>query len=473
MTNFRPVVLCGGSGKRLWPLSRESYPKQFSNIMDENETMLQATVRRVAAAGGRKPVLLSGNEYRFLVGEQLESMGQTDRELIIEPSARNTAPAICAAAIKLEESDPNAIMLVTPSDHYISDEKCFNAAIDKALNIARDGSVAIFGIVPDRAETGYGYIETEKAYETSDDPVAFVKFTEKPDENTAEKMLKSGNYFWNSGMFVFSVETIIEAFKTHAPDIYAIVKQSVTNGQDDLDFFRLDENFKTASEISFDHAIMEKISGYVIPMNCGWNDLGSWATVRLESSKDDKGNAVNGSVTALNCEQSLLRTIGPKTHLVGVGLKNIAAIAMNDAVLVADMDDSQAVSEAVALMRKKSICQADGFPRSARPWGWFETLTKRQRFRVKSIVVKPGKKLSLQSHVHRAEHWVVVEGTAKVTIDDDVKMVTENESVFIPLGAVHRLENPGHMDLHIIEVQTGSYLEEDDITRYEDDFSRV
>ena len=473
MTNIRPVILCGGAGKRLWPLSRESYPKQFSHLVSEKETMFQASIRRLLEAGAGKPILLTGNEYRFIVGEQIENMGVKDHDIIIEPSGRNTAPAIAAAALRLEKTDPNSIMVVSPADHQIHDEKAFAAALDVAVKQAEKGEIVTFGIVPDRAETGYGYIEVDTKIDAIKGATQFKKFLEKPSEKDAKKMLETGKFLWNSGIFVFSAKTILKAFEKHASSMLAVVKRSVDEGQDDLDFFRLSEDFNKAEDISIDYAIMEHVSGFVVPLDCGWNDLGAWRTVWLESQKDKNGVATKGSVTAHNCQDSLLRAEDDKMHMVGIGLKNIVAVAMRDAVLITDMNNSQAVSETVALMRKEDIEQADEFPRAARPWGWYETLTKRSRFRVKSIVVKPGQKLSLQSHVHRAEHWIVVEGTAKVTIDDEVKMVTENQSVFIPLGAVHRMENPGKMDMHLVEVQTGSYLEEDDIIRYEDIYART
>lgn len=473
MSNFRPVILCGGTGKRLWPVSRQSYPKQFSKLLSENETMLEATLRRLQQSGGHYPILISNNDYRFLVAEQVERTLKGSRQIVIEPEGRNTAPAICAAAIELAKTDPEAIMFVSPSDHHIHDEATFQNAVRIAIDRAKEGHVVTFGIVPNRAETGYGYIELEAQHDETTKAVPFKTFVEKPNLDDAQAMLKSGRFLWNSGMFIFQVSTIIDAYKQFAPEIYKIVNRATKNGSADLDFFRLSEEFEVAENISFDHAIMEHLSGEVVPLDCGWNDLGSWETVHLESDKDQDGNAQKGSVTITNCKNSLVRSEAPKVHVVGIGLENTAVIAMGDAVLVANLKNSQDVGDAVAAMRKQGICQADIFPRDSRPWGWFETLTRRQRFRVKSIVVKPNQKLSLQSHVHRAEHWVVVEGTARVTIGKDVKMVTENESVFIPLGEVHRLENPGLMDLHLIEVQTGAYLEEDDIVRYEDDYRRT
>lgn len=472
MYSIRPVILCGGSGKRLWPVSRESYPKQFSKLVREDETMLQTTIRRLLDAGAKAPILIGGNQYRFILGDQLASMNIDNGEIFVEPKGRNTAPAVAAAALHLEKTDPGAIMVVSPADHSISDETAFATALETAIQSAVEGHIVTFGIVPDRAETGYGYIELATKVKDRTKSYDFVKFLEKPDANTAQSFLDSGKYLWNSGVFVFSVRAILEAFQKHAPQILSQVKLALNNGKSDLDFFRLADEFSSVDDLSIDYAIMEHIEGKVVPLECGWNDLGSWQTVHLESPKDENGNATIGSVTQINCKNSLIRAESSKMHVVGIGLENISVVAMRDAVLVANMTASQSVSDAVTEMRKKKIEQAEFFPRDYRPWGWFETLTKHGRFQVKSIVVKPGQKLSLQSHVHRAEHWIVVEGTAKVTIDDEVKMVSENESVYIPLGAIHRMENPGRMDLHLIEVQTGSYLEEDDIIRYEDVYAR-
>ena len=472
MTSIRPVIMCGGSGKRLWPLSRESYPKQFTHLVSETETMLQASVRRVVDAGGKKPILLTGNEYRFVVSEQMEQMGVRDRDTLIEPAGRNTAPAICAAVVRLAKVDPGAIMVISPADHHIRNEAAFAKALDVAVAEAQSGKIVTFGIVPDRPETGYGYIELSSTYKKIKGATAFIGFTEKPDEARAKEMLASQKYLWNSGIFVASVQTLLSAFEKHAGHILATVRSAMESGQDDLDFYRIGPEFHDAGDISIDYAIMEKVEGSVVPLDCGWNDLGSWETVWRESEKGEKGTALKGSATCIGCEDSMLMAVEDKMHVVGIGLKNIAAIAMRDAVLVADMSNSQAVSEAVTQMRKLKIAQADEFPRAFRPWGSYETLLKRARFHVKEIIVRPNQILSLQSHVHRAEHWVVVAGTAKVTIDDEVKMVTENQSVFIPLGAIHRMENPGKVDLHIVEVQTGAYLEEDDIIRYEDVYAR-
>ncbi|GHA48634.1 mannose-1-phosphate guanylyltransferase/mannose-6-phosphate isomerase [Amylibacter ulvae] len=468
-----PVILCGGSGTRLWPMSRKSYPKQFVSMFGK-ESLLQSTVRRFAGAGFEPPLMLSNNAFRFLVGDQLAQLDAGPSKIVIEPSMRNTAPAIAAAAVILAKQDPDALILVAPSDHVIEDEAAFQTAVNVAADAAAKGAFVTFGIRPTRPETGFGYIELDAAPD-GNVPTAlpFEKFVEKPDEKAAEKMVASGRYLWNSGMFMFSANAVLAAFEKHAPAVLDVVKLAVKNGAEDLDFFRMSPDYDRADNISFDYAIMENVSGVTVPLDSGWNDLGSWKTVWQEADKDDDGVALGDTATAIDCENTLLQSRGDQVQIVGIGLKNIVAIAMRDAVLVADMDQVQSVKQAVEHLKSINAPQAEEFPKCHRPWGWYETLALGDRFQVKNIMVKPGAQLSLQSHVHRSEHWVVVAGTANVTVDDRVDLLTENQSVYIPLGAVHRLENPGKVDLHLIEVQTGSYLGEDDIIRYEDIYARV
>ncbi|MEM9371917.1 MAG: mannose-1-phosphate guanylyltransferase/mannose-6-phosphate isomerase, partial [Pseudomonadota bacterium] len=348
----------------------------------------------------------------------------------------------------------------------------FHAAVEAGAGAAREGALVTFGITPDRPETGYGYIELEARPEAGAQP--FVKFVEKPDEMRAVEMLASGRYLWNSGMFLFAVRDILAAFADHAPDVLAAMRTAVAAGARDLDFFRPGSDaYLSANDISIDYAIMERVAGQVVPVDCGWNDLGSWKTVWQEGAPDEDGMVAGPGTVAIDCKQTLLRSDEPGVRVVGLGLENVIAVATRDAVLVADMDHAQDVRKAVDALKVEGASQATEFPRCYRPWGWYETLALGGRFQVKQIMVKPGGQLSLQSHVHRSEHWVVVSGTAKVTVDDDVKLMTENESVYIPLGAIHRLENPGKVDLHLIEVQSGPYLGEDDIVRYEDVYARV
>lgn len=466
-----PVVLCGGSGTRLWPLSRKTYPKQFSELF-EGDTLFQRTLKRVSGPAFAKPILLTHQDFRFIAAEQLGAAGHEAERIVVEPDGRNTAPAICLAALVLEESDPDAVMLVLPSDHVMNDVPAFHAAVEAGAGAAREGALVTFGITPDRPETGYGYIELEARPEAGAQP--FVKFVEKPDEMRAVEMLASGRYLWNSGMFLFAVRDILAAFADHAPDVLAAMRTAVAAGARDLDFFRPGSDaYLSANDISIDYAIMERVAGQVVPVDCGWNDLGSWKTVWQEGAPDEDGMVAGPGTVAIDCKQTLLRSDEPGVRVVGLGLENVIAVATRDAVLVADMDHAQDVRKAVDALKVEGASQATEFPRCYRPWGWYETLALGGRFQVKQIMVKPGGQLSLQSHVHRSEHWVVVSGTAKVTVDDDVKLMTENESVYIPLGAIHRLENPGKVDLHLIEVQSGPYLGEDDIVRYEDVYARV
>ncbi len=466
-----PVLLCGGSGTRLWPLSRKSYPKQFTPLLG-SESLFQASARRLSGAGYGAPLVITGADFRFIAHEQLAEAGIEESALLIEPEGRNTAPAVLAAALWLQAREPEALMLVAPSDHVIPDADAFRAAVETGAETARAGSLVTFGIAPDRAETGYGYLELAEAPQGG--PVPLKRFVEKPDAARAEKMLAAGNYLWNSGIFLFSVRAIIAAFESHAPQMLEPARRAVAGAQSDLNFFRLDpEAWGALDDISIDYAVMEKAENLaVVPFTGAWSDLGGWDAVRRETDTDGTGVVTHGPATALDCEDTLLRSEAEGLELVGIGLKGMIAVATPDAVLVADASRAQDVKQAVAALKAKGARQATEFPRDHRPWGWFETLALGNRFQVKRIVVKPGAALSLQSHVHRSEHWIVVEGTAKVTVDDTVTLVSENQSVYIPLGAVHRMENPGKVPMVLIEVQTGTYLGEDDITRYEDVYAR-
>lgn len=468
---IRPVILCGGNGKRLWPVSRKSMPKQFARI-GSDMTMLQETIQRFEDAGCAAPLLMTGEDYRFTVAAQVEEMSVEDHKIVIEPDVRNTGPAICAAAEILYKEDPDALMLVTPADHRMANSLEFASAVAKAADKARDGEIVTFGIRPTQPETGYGYIQLENA-SNGDDAQPYRRFVEKPDLETAQEMVESGEFLWNSGIFMFSVATIREAFTKKAPEIRGAVRRALREAQSDLDFLRLGGSFNTAPDVAFDYAVMEKSAGWVVPLEARWSDLGSWRSVWEETGRDENGLATSGSARGFDCEDTLLFSGSDGIEVVGVGLKNIAAVATQDAVLIADLDNTQAVSQVVTTLKAEKVKQAEEFARHARPWGHYETLSLGDRFQVKSIVVKPDGKLSLQSHVHRAEHWVVVEGTATVTIGEDRKLVGENQSVYIPLGEVHRLENTGKVPLQLIEVQTGAYLGEDDIVRYEDVYERA
>ena len=470
MKSLHPVILCGGSGTRLWPSSRKAYPKQFVPLLGEN-SLYQGTLKRFAAAGFAAPLVMTGEDFRFLAVEQAEALGLSDARVVVEPVARDTAPAILAAALLLEDT-PDDLMLVAPSDHVMSDLAAFHAAVEAGRAAADDGALVTFGVTPDRPETGYGYLQLAGRPEGV---TTVTKFTEKPDADTARAFLEAGHYLWNAGVFMGRVRDFITAFETHAPDLIEPVRAAVGKASKDLGFTRLDaESFAGARATSVDYAIMEKAEWVVaVPLDCGWSDLGSWDALWTAAGQDARGNATSGDVVAIDCVQSYLRAEEPGMTLVGLGLTDIVAVAMRDAVLVAEKSRSQDVKGLVETLRSAGKGQADDYPRFHRPWGWYETLCLGTRFQVKRIMVKPGGVLSLQSHRHRSEHWIVVAGTAEVTIGDDVRLVTENEGVYIPLGTRHRMANPGKVPMYLIEVQTGAYLGEDDIVRYEDIYDRA
>ncbi|WP_417258025.1 mannose-1-phosphate guanylyltransferase/mannose-6-phosphate isomerase [Celeribacter sp.] len=477
LARITPVILCGGSGTRLWPLSRKSYPKQFVPLVGE-ETLFQASAKRLSGSTGRlsftAPSILTASDFRFIVTEQLTAIGIDPGAILIEPEGRNTAPAILAAALHLSTSDPDAVMLVAPSDHVVPDTQAFHDAIEKGLAAVAAGKLVTFGITPTHAETAYGYLELSAEPDANGTAVDLKQFVEKPDADRAAEMLAEGTFLWNAGIFLFKAKDMIAAFKTHAPELMASVATAVAKAKTDLGFLRLDpEAWAEADDISIDYAVMERATNLaVVPFNGGWSDLGGWDAVWRELGPDADGVVTSGEATAIECENSLLRSDNSHLEVVGIGLKNIMAIAMKDAVLVADMSRAQDVKRAVTALKAKGANQATMFPKDHRPWGWFESLVIGGRFQVKRIYVHPGAALSLQSHFHRSEHWIVVEGTARVTVDDEVRIVSENQSVYVPLGTKHRLENPGKVPVVLIEVQTGSYVGEDDIIRFEDIYAR-
>lgn len=469
MNTLHPVILCGGSGTRLWPASRKAYPKQFAPLLGER-SLYQGTLMRFVGEGFASPVIMTGEDFRFMAVEQAEAMGLSDARVLIEPMGRDTAPAILAAALSLEDR-PDDLILVAPSDHLIADVDAFHEAIRVGRKAAEDGALVTFGVTPDRPETGYGYLQLAGRPEGI---TTVTKFTEKPDAETAQTMLEAGHYLWNAGLFMGRVKDFITAFEKHASELVGPVRSALQGATQDLSFQRLDpESFARARAISVDYAIMEKADWVVaVPLDCGWTDLGAWDALQAADTQDTAGNATSGDVTLIDCEGSYLRSEEDSMALVGLGLKDIIAVAMRDAVLVADKSRVQDVKKVVDHLRAERKAQADDYPRFHRPWGWYETLCLSTRFQVKRIMVKSGGVLSLQSHRHRSEHWIVVAGTAEVTVGDDVKLVTENQGVYIPLGAKHRMANPGKVPMYLIEVQTGSYLGEDDIVRYEDIYDR-
>nr|WP_237402576.1 mannose-1-phosphate guanylyltransferase/mannose-6-phosphate isomerase [Rhodovulum sulfidophilum] len=469
---IHPVILCGGSGTRLWPSSRKAYPKQFAPLIGR-ESLYQRTLRRFSGGGFAAPLVMTGNEFRFMATEQAAAIGLSDARVVVEPLGRDTAPAILAAALMLERDDPEALMLVAPSDHVIADLPAFLAAVEAGCPPARDGALVTFGVAPDRPETGYGYLELT-APPAGNTPVPLASFREKPDLATAREMLEAGTYLWNAGIFLFRAADAIAAFETHAPELLAPCRAAIAEGQTDLGFFRLAEApYAGARAISFDYAVMEKASRVMaVPLEGGWSDLGSWDALWAAAGPDADGVVADGAVTAIDCRDSYLRSEDESMQLVGLGLEGVVAVAMRDAVLVADKSRAQEVKSVVETLRADGVAQADQYPRFHRPWGWYETLCLGTRFQVKRIMVRPGGVLSLQSHHHRSEHWIVVSGTAEVTIGEEARLVTENQSVYIPLGTVHRMANPGKLPMYLIEVQTGAYLGEDDIVRYQDIYDR-
>ena len=472
---IHPVILCGGSGTRLWPLSRKSYPKQFAKLIGE-ESLFQHSALRMSGEGFGAPSIVTGADFRFMVVEQLAAVEIAPREIIIEPSVRNTAAAICAAAIALEAREGECLMLVAPSDHVIPDADRFRATVQASAPVALGGQIVTFGICPDRAETGYGWLELtcEPSEDFTPVPQPLASFVEKPNAEDAEALLNGGMHLWNAGIFLFSTSTIIAAFGQYAPETLSLVQNSFDQAIADLSFTRLAaEPWSLLQDISIDYAVMERAPNLsVVPYGGKWSDLGDWLAIWREGEADHDGNVSIGHSTALDCKNSLLQSLSEDQELIAMGLEGIIAVAMPDAVLVAHKDRAQDVKILVDKLKEKGAAQAETYPRDFRPWGWYESISLGSQFQVKRIVVNPGAALSLQSHKHRSEHWVVVEGCARVTVDDEIKMLSENESVYIPLGAIHRLENPGKRPLTLIEVQTGSYFGEDDIIRYDDVYSR-
>jgi mannose-1-phosphate guanylyltransferase/mannose-6-phosphate isomerase len=467
-----PVILSGGSGTRLWPMSRTYYPKQLLPLVGERTLLQQAALRVAGAEGFAAPLVIANEEHRFIIAEQLREIEVTTAGLLLEPVGRNTAPAACIAALSLIAAAPDALMLLMPSDHTIEDRAAFLAAVQRAAVAARAGRLVTFGIEPERAETGYGYIERDTALAKADGVFAVARFVEKPDAATAERYVASGDFFWNSGIFLFPATLYLSELERLHPDMLASCRQALEAARCDDDFIRLDKAaFADCPSDSIDYAVMEHTDrAAVVPVAMGWSDLGSWDALWAMAEKDAAGNALVGNVIAEDAKNCYLRS---EAGLVAaLGVEDLVVVATDDAVMLAPRSRAQDVRRLVARLVKENRGEADALPRVHRPWGSYETLHVGHRVQVKHITVKPGGKLSLQMHHHRAEHWVVVQGTARIRRGDEEIILTEDQSTYIPLGTPHRLENPGKIPLHLVEVQSGAYLGEDDIVRFEDDYGR-
>lgn len=468
-----PVIMAGGKGTRLWPLSRATAPKQFIRFLGER-TLFQKTLERVSdPALYEAPIVVTNEEFRFLVAEQARQVGLKPATILLEPVARNTAPAIAAAAIAARKAFGGEVMIqVLPSDHEIAADETYVRAVALAREVAASGRLVTFGILPTEPATGYGYIKTGEL--VAPGAHAIERFVEKPALKKARDMLAVGGFFWNSGMFVLPLPTLQEEFAAHAPDVWSMAERAFAKAAADLDFTRLDaEAFSASPDVSIDYAIMEKTRrGAIVPSAFAWSDMGSWDQIWKLGKHDENGNVSDGKATLIDSRNSLVISHG--SHIAVQGMENVAVIASEDSVYVGRLDEAQSVGALVKHLasHKETEKLTREHPTSYRPWGGYTSILSGERFQVKRIFVDPGKKLSLQKHHHRSEHWIVVRGTAEVTIGETVTTLRENESVYIPQGEVHRLENPGKIVLELIEVQTGSYLGEDDIIRINDEFGR-
>lgn len=466
-----PIIMAGGSGSRLWPLSRQLNPKQFLPLADADFSMLQATIQRLAGLGAELPRLICNEQHRFLAAEQLRLLGLEKAGILLEPVGRNTAPAIALAALQACSEAQDPILLVLAADHLIKDVEAFQTCIQTALPLAQDGKLVTFGIVPTHAETGYGYIE--QGIDVGVGGFKVSRFVEKPDLVTAQEYLANGSYFWNSGMFMFRASRYLEELETYRPDILAACRAALAGGSQDMHFTRVDEAaFAACPDDSVDYAVMEKTADAVmVPLDAGWSDIGSWTALWDVSDKDPQGNVFKGDV--LN-QQSRNTYVHADSRLVAtVGLDDLVIVETKDAVLVAHKDHVQDVKKIVEQLKNGSRTEHINHREVYRPWGVYDSVDNGHRYQVKRITVKPGAKLSVQMHHHRAEHWIVVSGTARVTNGEKTYLVCENESTYIPIGQIHALENPGVIPLELIEVQSGSYLGEDDIVRFEDKYGRT
>ena len=470
-STIHPLILSGGSGKRLWPLSRQANPKQFLKVLGDH-SLFQETCRRLPKGAFASPTVIANDSHRFLVAEQLRELGVMPKSIVLEPMGRNTAPAAVIGALLAAREDIDRLILLLPSDHSIADPKAFTDAIAAGIPAAQQGAIVTFGIKPDRPHTGYGYIEVA-VHDEEGVALPVTRFVEKPDAKRAREYLESGTFFWNAGIFLFSARTMLEAAERFAPGIMTACAEAIAQGTRDLDFLRLSEkHFEKVDSISLDYAIIEKASNIrCVPFEAGWSDLGSWTEVWETSARDAEGNASKGDVHFMKAHDSYAYSDGAAVSVLG--LDNVVVVATRDAVLVTSKAEAQSVKDVVAKFEKLGREEVINHQRVHRPWGWYERLALGDRYQVKCIMVTPGATLSLQSHHHRSEHWVVVKGAIEVTKNEEVIILSENQSTFVPVGSRHRMRNPGKIPAFLIEVQSGSYLGEDDIVRYEDVYGRV
>ena len=470
-----PVILCGGSGSRLWPLSRMSYPKQYISLINGSKlSLLQQTVLRISSLENiDNPIFICNEEHRFLVAEQMREISVTPSSIILEPISKNTCPAITLAALKAIEQTEESILLVLSSDHLIRENKKFLEAIKQSIEIASKGKLVTFGVIPTGPETGYGYIQSEKNLFNKDiKSFKIKKFVEKPNLELAKKFIKDESYTWNSGMFVFKTSSLLKEIIKYEPDIKNDCEKALNEGYKDLEFQRLDKKiFNSCKESSFDVSIMEKTNqGIVLPLDVKWSDIGSWKSLWENESKDKDGNVFSGKVFTSKVKNSYIKS--DQRLIVANGIENLIVVETNDAILISSKEETENIKNIVKNLIEIGFSEAKQHRRIFRPWGNYISIAEDSRWQVKRIEVKPGSQLSLQMHHHRAEHWIVVKGLAKVIIDEKEFLLKKNQSTFIPLGSTHRLSNPGKLPLVLIEVQSGDYLGEDDIVRFEDDYGR-
>ncbi|SFD75192.1 mannose-1-phosphate guanylyltransferase/mannose-6-phosphate isomerase [Pseudoalteromonas denitrificans] len=474
---FIPVIMAGGSGTRLWPLSRTNYPKQFLNLTHSDETMLQQTINRLNGLNCGAPFIICNEEHRFVTAEQVLQLGVEHGGILLEPIGKNTAPTIALAALKAVKENSDATLLVLAADHVIHDKKAFQTSVKHAYEYTKNGKLVTFGIVANSPETGYGYIK--RGAESGSKGLAYIvdSFIEKPDFKMANEYVTSGDYYWNSGLFMFKASRYLEELKKFRPDIYKACVKAMESQVTDMDFIRIDKQaFMACPEDSIDYAIMEPLcnerldSVVVVPMDAGWNDVGSFDALWEVSNKDKNGNVLTGDVKVDNTQNTLI--ISEDKLVTTIGIEDLMIVNTKDTVLVAHKDKAQEIKTIVNELKTEKRAEVSNHREVYRPWGKYDCIDTGENFQVKRITVKPGERISLQKHLHRSEHWIVVSGTAKVTNGDKTFLVTENESTYIPLGQVHALENPGVLPLELIEVQTGSYLAEDDIVRFDDKYGR-